>query len=61
MKFHGGVHPVYNKDTAGAPIEEMPLLERYVVPLSQHLGAPGEAIVEKGQEVKRGEPLSKAG
>ncbi|MBN1824717.1 MAG: electron transport complex subunit RsxC [Candidatus Eisenbacteria bacterium] len=60
MKFHGGIHPKYNKDTAGAPIEEMPLLGRYVVPLSQHLGAPGEAIVEKGQEVKRGEPLSKA-
>ena len=61
MRFKGGNHPEYHKDTAGLATETMPLVERYVVPLSQHLGAPGEAIVEKGQKVARGEPLSKPG
>ena len=59
MRFKGGVHPDYHKESAGLAVEPMPLLDRYVVPLSQHLGAPGEAIVKRGQEVAKGEPLSK--
>ncbi len=58
MKFKGGVHPQYNKATAGSPVEVLPLSDRYVVPVSQHLGAPGQPIVEKGQMVARGEPLT---
>jgi len=60
MKFKGGVHPAYNKVTADLEIVDVPLMERYVVPLAQHLGAPGAAIVAKGDEVKRGQPLSEA-
>lgn len=60
MEFKGGIHPDYNKRTAGSPIETMPILSRYIVPISQHLGAPGKVIVEKGQQVGRGEPLSEA-
>jgi Na+-translocating ferredoxin:NAD+ oxidoreductase subunit C len=58
-KFKGGIHPDYNKLTAGLKTVPMPLQERYVVPVSQHIGAPGEIIVERGQEVKRGQPLTK--
>ncbi|NTV03902.1 hypothetical protein HGA89_03140, partial [bacterium] len=47
MKFSGGVHPAYHKDTAGLQIEAMPLLHRYVVPIAQHLGAPGKVLVAK--------------
>jgi H+/Na+-translocating ferredoxin:NAD+ oxidoreductase subunit C len=60
MKFKGGIHPDYHKLTADHPTVTMPLLDRYVVPVSQHIGAPGEIIVERGQEVKRGQPLTKA-
>lgn len=59
MKFKGGIHPDYHKMTADQPTVHMPLLERYVVPVSQHIGAPGEVIVERGQEVGRGQPLTK--
>ena len=41
MKFSGGIHPKYQKVTAELAIETLPLLERYVVPIVQHLGAPG--------------------
>ena len=38
--FSGGIHPSYNKElSAGAPIRELPLPARLVVPLSQHLGS----------------------
>ena len=59
MKFKGGIHPDYNKLTAGSATVAMPLLERYVIPVSQHIGAPGEIIVERGQEVKKGQPLTR--
>jgi len=58
MKFKGGIHPRYNKLTADLAVEQMPLLERYLVPVSQHIGAPRDIIVEKGQEVRRGQPLT---
>ena len=58
MKFKGGIHPDYHKLTADQPTVSMPLLKRYVVPLSQHIGAPGKLIVEKGQEVRRGQALT---
>jgi len=60
VKFKGGIHPRYRKTTAGSPTRTMPLLERYVVPLSQHLGAPGKLIVAKGDLVARGQALSEA-
>ncbi len=59
MKFKGGIHPQYNKLTAQMVTKKMPLMKRYIVPVSQHIGAPGEVIVERGQEVKRGQPLTR--
>jgi electron transport complex protein RnfC len=60
--FRGGVHPHDHKGaTDGLPIERMPFVEEYVVPLSQHIGAPAKAVVEVGQKVRRGQQIAEAG
>jgi electron transport complex protein RnfC len=60
--FHGGVHPDDNKRATDAlPIERMPFVEEYVLPLSQHIGAPAKAVVEVGQEVRRGQKIAEPG
>ncbi|MBQ0118964.1 MAG: electron transport complex subunit RsxC [Bacteroidales bacterium] len=58
----GGVHPHDNKSySAHQPITECPLPAKAIIPLIQHIGAPAQAVVEKGQQVKVGELLAKAG
>ncbi len=60
--FKGGVHPPENKKyTESKAIEEIPLPEKVIIPLQQHIGKPSKAIVEKGAEVKAGDPISEAG
>ena len=44
----GGVHPRENKITAGQPIVTAPLPQQAVILLSQHIGAPAQCVVEKG-------------
>ncbi len=62
VHFQGGVHPAYNKQyTVDLSIEKMPLPKRFVIPLSQNLGAPAKCLVEKGQEVLKGQPLGEPG
>lgn len=65
MKLHtfkiGGVHPAENKIAAGKPIENMPLPEEVVLPVSQHIGAPATPIVKKGDKVRRGDKVAEAG
>lgn len=65
MKLHtfkiGGVHPAENKIAAGKPIENIPLPEEVVLPVSQHIGAPANPIVKKGDKVKRGDCVAEAG
>jgi len=57
--FRGGIHPSYNKGlSSGAPIRELPLPARLVVPLSQHLGAPAKPVVKPGDEVKAGQLIA---
>lgn len=59
--FSHGIHPAENKHyTAHMPIRRLPFAPELVLPLSQHFGAPSEAIVHPGQEVVRGEPIAKA-
>lgn len=54
--FAGGVHPPgYKESTAGSAVQWAPVPSRLVVPLSQHLGAPCAALVEKGDRVERGQ------
>lgn len=65
MKLHtfsiGGVHPAENKIAAGKPIENLPLPEQVVLPVSQHIGAPAKALVKKGDKVTRGQCVAEAG
>ncbi len=57
--FSGGIHPSYNKElSAGAPIRELPLPARLVVPLSQHLGAPAKPVIKVGDTVKAGQLIA---
>ncbi|MEF8725697.1 MAG: electron transport complex subunit RsxC [Candidatus Bipolaricaulota bacterium] len=58
--FNGGIHPPDNKITRDKEIENLPPLGNLVVPMSQHIGAPAEPIVEEGEEVKRGQKIGKA-
>ncbi len=59
--FKGGIHPDYCKGlTDSLATEEMPPVGRYVVPLSQNLGAPSMPVVEKGAEVAKGQLLAEA-
>ncbi len=54
--FRHGVHPEASKEaTNRLPIERMPFVERYVVPMSQHTGAPAVPVVRRGERVHRGQ------
>lgn len=58
----GGVHPHDNKQySAHQSITECPLTQKAIIPLVQHIGAPAQPVVEKGQKVRVGELLAKAG
>jgi electron transport complex protein RnfC len=59
--FHrGGIHPPDSKLTAHQTIQIMPVPQTVTILLSQHMGAPAKAIVEKGDEVKTGQLIAKA-
>lgn len=57
----GGVHPPENKLSAGQAIIAADLPKQAVVMLSQHIGAPAQAVVAKGDKVKVGTLLAQAG
>jgi electron transport complex protein RnfC len=57
--FRHGIHPPERKSaTETLPIERMPFVNTYVLPLSQHLGAPSKPIVEVGERVHRGQRIA---
>ncbi len=58
--FRGGVHPPEEKITSQKPIQELPLLKKVVIPLSQHTGAPAEPAVKVGDRVKTGQKIGEA-
>lgn len=57
----GGIHPPENKLSAGKKIETLALPKQVIIPLGQHIGAPAQALVKKGDLVKVGTLLAKAG
>jgi len=58
FKFHGGVHPDYNKELArDQPIEQLPTPKLLAVSMSQHLGAPAKCVVKTGDHVAKGEVI----
>jgi len=57
--FPGGVHPPQQKTLSNsARIARLPLPDKLVVPIKQHIGANGKLIVEKGQQVLKGQALT---
>lgn len=60
-RFHGGVQlPGHKRLSNVEPLDIVPVPPRLIHPLGQHVGVPSEPIVEVGQSVLRGQPLSKA-
>lgn len=57
----GGIHPPENKLSAGKKIVRLAVPKQVIIPLSQHIGAPAQAIVKKGDVVKAGTLIAKSG
>ena len=58
--FDGGIHPPEMKTQSnGTPLRQVPLAQRFVIPLKQHIGAEGELSVMPGDHVLRGQPLTR--
>lgn len=58
--FDGGIHPPEMKtQSSGTPLRQIPLAQRFVIPLKQHIGAEGELCVQPGVRVLRGQPLTR--
>lgn len=57
----GGIHPCDYKDlTNKLSVKNGAIKNIFIVPLSQHIGAPAECIVNPGDEVKEGMLIGKA-
>lgn len=54
----GGIHPPENKITSGKAIVSLPASGTVAIPVSQHIGAPATAIVNKGDSVKVGQVIA---
>lgn len=57
----GGIHPPENKISAAKGIEVLPLPKQVSILVSQHIGAPATVLVKKGDDVKVGTLIAKAG
>jgi len=57
----GGVHPPENKFSVGKQIETLPLPKTVTIPAGQHIGAPTQVLVKRGDVVKVGQLIAKAG
>lgn len=61
LTFMGGIHPYDGKDLSkDKPIREVLPKGDLVYPLSQHIGAPAEPIVKKGDRVLTGQKIAEA-
>ena len=59
--WYGGIHPVEGKEpTEAKALVRFPVPETVVIPLSMHLGAPANAIVNVGDYVKMGQKIGEA-
>ena len=57
--FDGGIHPPEMKTQSnGTPLRQLPLADRYIIPLKQHIGHEGELCVQPGDHLLRGQPLT---
>ncbi len=61
FKFHGGVHPPGNKtQSTQLPIGQLPLPEKLILPLRQHVGNIPKIKVGIGDKVLKGQLLAEA-
>ncbi|WP_462330422.1 electron transport complex subunit RsxC [Thiohalocapsa halophila] len=61
FKIRGGVHPDDRKSlAAGRPIEALPLPDLLHIPLQQHIGAAANPVVQRRQQVLKGEVIAHA-
>ena len=59
--FRGGIHPDDKKDaTARRSIEEMPAPKQVVLPVSMHIGAPCNPLVNVGDRVLIGQKVAES-
>lgn len=62
LTFVGGIHPYDGKDLSkDKPIQDVLPKGELVYPLSQHIGAPAQPIVEKGDRVLAGQKIAESG
>ncbi len=61
FKIRGGVHPEDRKGlSAEQAIESLPMPPLLHIPLQQHIGAPAEPLVRRGERVKKGQMLARS-
>lgn len=56
----GGIHPKDQKVSAGNAIQPIAIPNQVIIPLGQHIGAPCQAVVKKGDTVKVGSLIGKS-
>lgn len=56
----GGIHPKENKLSAGNKIQSIELPSEVAISLAQHIGAPCQPIVKKGDKVKIGDLIGRS-
>lgn len=62
LTFKGGVHPYDGKELSKAkPVKEFLPGREMVYPLSQHIGAPAQPVVKKGDSVLAGQKIAEMG
>ena len=60
FRIRGGVHPEDRKHlSAELNIENLPMPPLLHIPLQQHIGAPAEPLVHRGDKVKKGQLLAR--
>lgn len=59
--FPGGVHPDDKKDaTRKKPLEHVPSPKTVIIPMSMHIGAPCQPLVQVGDKVKMGQKIGES-
>lgn len=57
--FPGGIHPPEMKSQSNQlPIAELPLAQDFYIPIKQHAGKAGAILVQVGDKVLKGQPLT---